>query len=759
MSAPKEWYTATELAGMPGMPSTDRGINKMGDRGELTRRKRSHGKGWEYQASKLPRDTQSHLRHQAAVAAVNETIRQERLEQLGREAETFGAADRARIEVEVAQRRARKEAGLARFAALPDGDRKQRAQARLWMLERLAEYRRSHAGTKRGTRAAFAEALNQGEIPSPDWVVPHFPLYEGRRALTEPTLERWESAYEDHGPAGLLDGYGNRKGQSKIATDPTRMQIVLGAMLQQPHITPKKVHQYLDAKGLNGMSVKAVERFMTQWKADNAQVWTYMTNPDKWKNVYMPAHGDHFDGITALNQLWELDSTPADWMLIDGRHSVLGVVDLYTRRLKFCVSRTSKATAVCTLVRRAILDWGVPETVRTDNGQEYVSNQVDGVLRSLEILQDICLPFASEDKAAIERAIKTMLHGILDLLPGFIGHNVAERKVIEARASFAKRVMTAGEVIDIRMTAAELQTKLDQWCEVYHAEPHSGLNGRSPLEMIGAWVKPVRRISDERALDALLLPVGGTRTVTKKGIQYDNHDYIAPSLTAHTGQEVLLKIDESSLGRLYVYTLEGAFICIAEAPDLTDISRAEAAAAAAHHARRFVAQQAEELRRHKKAIKENIAEAVLTHKLEEARKLAHFPVRSEAYTTAALDQAAVAARALDAPKAAEINERARAAQERLERELANPPVAQLPETDRQKFQRWVRVQRRFEAGESLDADERDFLLRFAQTAKWRSEHAMHVDFGFEVDGLPVTGEAKEKAPLQTGLNKNVETQL
>lgn len=758
MTALKEWYTAAELAGMPGVPSTKRGVNKMSDREEWKHRDRAgRGGGREYHLSALPHETQSHLRHQAAVATVNESIRKERIEQLGREGEAFGAADRARIEAEVMARQQRKETGLAQWAALPDGERKERGEARLWILARLWEYRRAHAGTKSGTRRAFCESINTGDIAVPERVAPHIPRYEARRALTEPTLERWENAYESDGPAGLLDGYGNRKGQSKIATDPERMQIVIGAMLQQPHITPLKVHQYLDAKGLNGMSVKAVERFMSRWKHDNARVWTYMTNPDRWKNVYMPAFGDHFEGITALNQLWELDSTPADWMLIDGRHSVLGAIDLYTRRLKFFVSRTSKAAAVCTLVRRAILDWGVPESVRTDNGQEYVSNQVDEVLRALEIRQDICLPFASEDKGAIERAMRTMLHGILDLLPGFIGHNVAERKVIEARASFAKRVMTAGEVIEVKMSAQELQEKLDQWCEVYHAEPHSGLDDRSPLQMVGAWTKPVRRITDERALDALLMPVGGQRTVTKKGVACDGHDYIAAALTTHIGEEVLLKLDESALGRLYVYSLEGSFICVAEAPDLTGISRAEAAAAATHHARRLIGAQAEELRKHKRSIKENIAEAVLTHKLEEARKLAHFPLRHEEHSTPALDQAAIAARALDAPRAEEATDESRAAREALERELANPPVAQLPETDRQRYQRWVRVSRR-STQEALTDEEHSFLLGYVNSPEWKAQHSVHVDFGLEVDGIAVT-DAKEKAPHSAGLNNNVESTL
>lgn len=754
----REWYSSTELAGLPGMPKTDRAIQIAAKKNGWQHRPRAaRGGGREYHISALPRTTQDHLRHIAAIAVVGETIRKERLEELNRDVQAFAAQDLKRIEAAVAERRARKEQGLATWAALPDCARKERARARLWLLERLWEYRRANAGTKSATRAAYVEAVNLGALTIPAWVVPQIPRYDDRRALTVPTLERWELAYESGGPAALLDGYGNRKGRSKIATDPERKQLVVGAMLTTPHITPGKVHQYLEAKQLNGMSVKAIERFMKRWKADNAQVWTWMTNPDKWKNVYMPAHGSHFEDVTALNQLWELDSTPADWMLIDGRHSVLGVIDLYSRRLKFLVSRTSKATAVCAVFRRAVLDWGVPEIARTDNGQEYVSEQFSGALRAVEVRQQVCIPFASEEKAAIERAMKTMLHGILDLLPGFIGHNVAERKVIEARASFARRVMTPGETIDVKMTAAQLQAKLDQWCEVYHAEPHSGLSNRSPLQMVGAWTQPVRRVADERALDALLMPLAGTRTVTKKGLQYDNRWYIAPELTVHAGQEVALKLDDGALGRLYVYSLDGAFICVAHAPELSGISRAEAAAAAQHHARRFIAGQTEELRKYKRSIKENIADAVLTHKLEASRRLVAFPAPSESYSTTALDEAAIAARALDAPRA-ETSDRDREAQAALEREFAQPIVRELPETERQRFQRWVRLKRDVMAGIAPTQAEIDFLTHYPQSAEWRSERDMHLDFGLIVDGQPID-EAQEKAPHQAGLKNNAEKQI
>lgn len=54
----KEWFTASELAGLPGLPGTERSINRAGDRGELLRRKRQQGKGWEYALEGLPAETQ-----------------------------------------------------------------------------------------------------------------------------------------------------------------------------------------------------------------------------------------------------------------------------------------------------------------------------------------------------------------------------------------------------------------------------------------------------------------------------------------------------------------------------------------------------------------------------------------------------------------------------------------------------------------------------------------------------------------------------
>jgi hypothetical protein len=729
----KDWYSAAELAGLPEMPGTERRVRTRATRENWTSRPRSaRGGGREYHLTSLPDATQAHLRRQRAVATVNGHAA------AALDVETFLAGEQLQRSEAERARREQRERGWAEFAALQEGPRKARARAREWLLVICWAFLREHPGTRHAGLIEFAHLVVSGEITMPDSVRDQLPVYNGRISLERSTLQRWEQRYRARGVMGLVDGRGQVPGQSKIETTPELRAVVLGCLTGDPHITPRKIKAYLAAArpDLDIVSTKGIERFMRRWKEEHAQVWTYATHPDRWKSAYMAAQGSHFERIERLNQVWEMDSTPGDWLLTDGRHVVIGVIDLYSRRLKLLVSRSSKAMAVGALFRRALLDWGVPEIVRTDNGKDYVSQQFDGVLRGLEVVHELCLPFASEEKGTVERALQTMSHGVLDLLPGFIGHSVAERKVIEARKSFAQRVMTPGETVEVALSADELQARLNDWTDhVYAHDGHAGLDGQTPFAVAAAWTQPIRRIGDERALDLLLAELAGVRTVTKKGLRVDNHWYIHPHLHEHAGDQVRLKRDEADLGRLYVYK-DDAFVCIAECPELTGISRREWAVIAKKHQRRFVAAQAVELRQYKKQLGQNIAETVMQHRIAQSTKLAALPKRHETHTSPGLDAARHAASARDdqiAPRPLDARE-----QELLAQVARNPrpaPVTPLHDDARQRFARAIRLERRLADGEDLPTTEAHWLGSYRQTAEYRAEKRIHEDFGLQVEPL------------------------
>lgn len=679
--------------------------------------------------SVLPSDIQEQLRKQAGIDAVNQ--HQTCFENI--ESYKAGAELAALMNEQRQADEDRKMAGFRQYMAMPDGPKKERVKALRWVIESLQAYRHNWTGTKAGTRHAYVKAFQNDEFEIPAWVHEHMPKYNGQRALTEASLHRWEDRYHKDGVIGLVDAWGLRRGNTIIDKNPDMAGEIIGAILNTPHVSAGDLRQLFVAKHPDQKipSKKTIQRWMTSWKESNYELLLYKTNPDKWKNVCMVAFGSHFERIERLNQVWELDSTPGDWMLTDGRHSVIGVIDLYSRRLKLLVSKTSKSSAICQLYRRAIMDWGMNEVSRTDNGKDYVSERFIDVLSALGVTHELCLPFASEEKGTIERALQTMSHGILNLLPGFIGHNVAERKVIESRKSFAQRIMKKDEVVEVSMSSDELQEKLDQWLEYeYHKNPHSGLNNKTPFEVATAWTKPIKKIQDERALDALLMDVPKLKTMGKKGLRVDSNFYFTGALVARMGDKFRIKCDEGNMGRIYVYeAFSPEFVCVAECPQLLGISQKEAAAGMKSRQRKLLNQQSKELNKFKRDMKINIAAVVLEDKIEKAKNISVLPPKSEPYTTPELEAASIAARALDGPQTTDND----IDMEAFKVEFTQPVAVIGGNDPRANYKRWATIEKLIAEGVEVSEKDAAGLKRYQQLTEYKSMKDHFEEFGLSIE--------------------------
>lgn len=734
----KEWFNAQELAGVAGMTSTKSGnIRKLARLKVPSRPRQAQGGGLEYHINSLPYATQQALRARAidaAPAADANTITPSQ----------FLAADIEQQKRDAHARRQARADSLAKFAALPS-EKKDRARAKEWLIHECDKFIKAHGLKKMEGVETFCADFNRRKITLPTRFNSHLTSLHGQQHLHPSTLREWERKYHDTGLNALVDNYGARKGQSKIERTPLLKKVVLGCLFDTPHITAKKILQYIKAAypELAIVSVKSLERYITGWKHENAELWAYTTNPDLWKNRFMPAFGSHHQQIERLNQLWELDSTPADVMLIDGRHSIVGVIDMYTRRMKLLVSKSSTAAAVCQVFRKAVIAWGVPEAIRTDNGKDYVSEQFTSVIRALEIPQHLCIPFASEEKGTIERALQTMSHGLLDLLPGFIGHNVAERKVIEARKSFSQRIMQADEVVEISLSSEDLQQKLDQWTDhIYMHDEHGGLQGKTPWQVATSWTGTINRISNERALDMLLAEVAGIRTIGKKGIALDRHHYFSADAGFRVGMEVQLRRDESDIGRVYVYSINGEFITIAECPILLGISPAEAANAAKSAAKKLLTAQKQEFKQNRAYVKGNISEVVIQHRIEASQNVTALPHKSTEYNTAALSAAGDAAqhqqhnKHLRNPQAAPgLTEQEQQLQREIAETMRQPaPVIELHQSPEDRYARAYHLERR----EHLNASQQQWLKAYQSGSEYSAMRDYHEDFGI----TPEWSEAK-----------------
>ena len=536
-----------------------------------------------------------------------------------------------------------REAGLAAYGALSE-DKKAEADARFEILQtRDAFLSATHLPKKKGTHL-FIRELKAGTIPLPDTVSASIPTRKGRYALSWATLYRWETAYKEQGRAGLAGSYTS---PSKTSVPEPIQNFIQAMIVDHPHVLIPTLMQAIQAR-FTGQSIpknSAVRRFVKRWKEDNASLLLYLTNPDEWKNRHMFAFGNASEQIERLNQLWEYDSTPGDVMLTDGRHTLIGVVDIYSRRAKLLVSPTSKAESVAALTRRAILDWGVPESAKTDNGSDYVSKHMVRVFTDLGIQQILCPPFTPEDKPHIERFFRTFSHSIVELLPGFIGHNVSERKALEARRSFAQRLMKrGGDPVEINLSSHKFQEICNRWTRaMYHYNPHSGLDGKTPVQMARDWTGPLRRITDERALDILLSPApsdGGIRQVGKKGIAVENAFFIAPELAGFEGKQVQVLLDRTDFGTIYVRTTKGKFICKAVNPERKGFDRAEIAAQAKAVQKKVIRELSNDVKKiASKAKTRFIHEEILGHRESRIDNVLDLPRPFEDYSSPGLEEA------------------------------------------------------------------------------------------------------------------------
>lgn len=514
----------------------------------------------------------------------------------------------------------------------------------------------------------FCERYKERDLDLPAQV------YEVQKSVSLNSLRRWIEKLEHGGVGSLTNNYGNRKGTGVIDSNPELLSFVKAMLEKIPHINAEQLHLAIKATYGNTFPVPAAATcrdWLATWKTDNKSLWLSLSDPDAWKNKFMVSFGRMDQAITRINQLWEFDSTPADVMLTDGRFSIVGVLDVFTRRAKCILKPTSNSAAVALLIRETVLDWGLCETARTDNGADYVSPHITSVLADLRIEHDVTDPYSGDQKPFIERFFRTFSHSIAELCQGYIGHNVAERQRIRARLTFEQRLLerkNKGEekvALNVEISSEQFQALINNWVEnTYHHNKHSSL-GCTPFEQLTTHRHEIRRLDSPRLLDLLLAPVPknrGQRTVTKSnGISNDGIDYIAVELAPYVGEKVACRYDPNNVGRLYVFHLiTKEFICEAINPELVDqgITRQDIAIQARQVQKAAMKEARKQFRKGTRKHKHNVADIafkILEMNEKANGNLSAMPLPSQQHQS---DEITAVQNALDAQaKAAEPEQR------------------------------------------------------------------------------------------------------
>ncbi len=722
----KEYLTAAEIAaeGLPDLPGTKSAVIRYAERlgwndHPLARKRAGRGGGMEYPVSLLPVLAQVAYQQKHLVVAVPEPVAE-----------------------------ATPETGPALSARAA-----QERDARLAIVNAYQRFTRTLRLGHATHVQVFSDKYNAGSITVDPWVRERVP------SISKRSLVRWVSAKRDKRTAALaVDRGAARKGTGvlDIAEGGRVKAHMLALIAHQPFLSAEHVrtlcrHEFGDriksvSKGIETLvdmpPVRTFQHTLKQMKIEHKVELTKLTNPDLYRSTMKLAGTGTLRRITEPNQLWQIDASPVDALCTDGRHSVYVCIDIATRRMVLSLSRTPRASAVALLIRKAIIAWGVPNVVKTDNGSDFRSKDTSRLFASLDIEPEHSDAYSPEQKGHVERAIRTFQHDAGPLLPGFIGHSVKDRQSIESRKSFAQRLGESdAETFAVSLNGPQLQHYLDAWAEAYHQRPHEGLGRRTPFAVALASTQPKRTV-DERALDLLLMPVAdqdGRRVYRKTGITIGGREYHAAD-GIMVGTRVFVRHDPNDLGRIYAFADDGTFLDVAICAELAGI-----------HPQAFIAAkkqaQAEKLAEATKQVREDVKrlakgpaliERVLEVRRGDMPNVIPLPKREVAHST---PQIAAALDAMDPKRgtrtkpltgrAADVHQAMLANMGGGEAPVLPPQVTRLrqQETQQQRFRRALDIEQRHTAGEPVGAEELLFLGRYQAGPEYRAMRRMHDKLG------------------------------
>ncbi len=426
--------------------------------------------------------------------------------------------------------------------------------------------------------------------------------YEEFGEISEASFFRWVKRVREAKERGippayvLIDSRGGDRGTKKI--DKEMGSFIERLILEKPHRKVKRVWEYVvNRYKEDAPSYTTIKRYIEKFKEKNAFLVKVSEDPTKAVSLYRPAFGQADSGVAYRNQLWELDATPADIMTSDGKRMILSAaIDVYSRRVVVVLAESASFETLSWLFRKAIMKLGIPESVKTDNGKDYRSNNFGLMCSRLGIEQILTPPYSGYYKPHIERFFRTLSHELFEELEGYIGHSVADREKLQNQQSFVAKLEAQkrwqeeaksgnefakkfalkkenkGTLVRVPMSKVELENWIDKWIVMYENRLHRGINSK-PIEKWEASEVAVRRISDVRVLN-VMVGLSEVKRVTKKGIRVQNIYYTASELWEFVGQSVIVLTDDE-LGRVYVYDSEYNYICTATNEEFEGKSRAE----------------------------------------------------------------------------------------------------------------------------------------------------------------------------------------
>jgi len=541
----ERWYAAADLAGLPGLPGTDRNVRARAERELWTSRPRAaRGGGSEYPFSALPPVTQAAL--------------------LLRERPQHRATPRNTL--------APSEAHLRSVWQRWDQAKqpmKDVAEQRLHALQA------THKLVREGVPLMQARDVIAAQLQR-----------DGMRGGSADSLGRWQQAVAHADPkdwlALLLPHYTGRTGTADI--EPEAWELFKADYLRVEQPTASSCYDRLvriaGARGWTLPSLKTFTRRLTRELpravrvlARHGEEALLKTYPAQERDRSMMAA---LEGVNADGHRWDIRVRFPDGS--EGRPCILGWQDLYSGKLlAWRLGDHENSDMVRLSFGDMLRSYGVPGSVYLDNGRAFASKWMTGgtpnryrfkireedptgLITTLVGADNVhwVTPYHGQAKP-IERMWRDFCDRIArhpEFAGAYVGNNVVNKP-----ENYGSRVL-AWDVFE-RVVTSEIHAhnaRIGRRTKVC-----AGVASFDQVFDISYAATTVRKVSDEQLRLLLLAAEAVTASPIDGSVRLAGNRYWTEALSEHAGRKLVLRVDPYHLQDVaHVYALDGTYIAAAE---------------------------------------------------------------------------------------------------------------------------------------------------------------------------------------------------
>ncbi|WP_181296993.1 DNA-binding protein [Pseudomonas sp. Q2-TVG4-2] len=538
----RNWYTAQELAGKPGMPGTERGIRKLAERNGWEGQRRLGSKAIEYAFAVLPSETQAAL-IAASVASEAPPAASEQQESTQRDAKNASRLNEKQRSVMT-----------ARLAFVREIER---------MSQTISQQRAILALVDLAKNDQLSPYLTELLVRAND-------RKTNDRSLSERTLKRWLGDYRKQGETGLAPERGGKDmGVPDWAKDflrcfqrPTKPSVEasyaeFSAKCQGERPSIHQVRRFLNK--LSPEAREAGRRTPQELKA--LQPFRRRTTKNMFPCDVFTADGHKFDA-EVLNPRTGKPYRP----------ETTTVIDVATRRiLGISIGEAESTIGVMDALRDAITRGGMFAIFYVDNGSGFANSAVREVVDRLGGTMTHALPYNSQARGLIERVHQTIWVNAAKKLTSYIGADMDKHAGTKVHRVSRKQLRETGTT-RLLPTFSEFMSGVEFEIEAYNDRPHRGLEkirdpetGKlRPMSPNEAW-----EAARAEGWEPMLAPAELVHDLmrpqvirpTRRGeVTWANQRYFLDALRDLHGEEIRVAYDVRDASRVWVRTLEGELL-------------------------------------------------------------------------------------------------------------------------------------------------------------------------------------------------------